>query len=684
MSDTARSSRWPGLLTGGAALLFLAYASTFLYFFVDDEAITLVYAQHLLRGHGLTYSVFEGPTEGFSNLLHVLVGAALITVTSLAGASKLAVFFLGKTVSLAAGTATVILVGSVARRWFPRDWRAQAGALTVVALAGPLAVWSCSSLETAPFAATFFGYLVALLVDTPASRRAAIALGMATILFRTDGFVYVGTAGAAAWVVGLPSGRRTLWRLAWPVFGFLVAYTAWRWWYFGSVLSLPLQTKVLFKLLPPEGLVRYATDTTYLERFLETYGWLPLVCLAGGWLPFWRAGDDRRPFIVLLTASALVFYVAAVEDWMFGFRFFAALFAPLAVLAGQSLASIGTRSRALATVALAGTVAWSAWSAVQFVGLYERADRLAAWKPWWQERSGDPARYFAPYYPMYQDALGRIQPGAVTINNQAGFLPFMLDLENIDDLGITSRFFATLPTPDVIFTDVGRYHPLTPRPPLRAGEAYLVHRDAAHLVIWRHMIANANGGRVPQTLLGGQYRLAFESRFQVVYDRALPVPALGPDHFLENLAHPASVGFVARQGTPIPREHLNAAVPYLRGGSHRESIESPFALELHLPEGVVHGIWIDRMAASVDAAVTLSLHSAKGVRLFRDHVVLPAGAPVRYDRRFDSPLEGAIVTVTATATASAAAAPQVELADVRLLGQTPRLRDHVIQELFPE
>jgi hypothetical protein len=198
------------------------------------------------------------------------------------------------------------------------------------------------------------------------------------------------------------------------------------------------------------------------------------------------------------------------------------------------------------------------------------------------------------------------------------------------------------------------------------------------------MIANANGGRVPPTLLGGQYRLAFESRFQVVYDRALPVPQLGPDHFLENLAHPASVGVVARQGTPIPRAHLNDAVPYLRGGSHRESMENPFTLELHLPKGVVHGIWIDRLASSVEAAVTLSLHSAKGATLFRDHVVLPAGVPVQYDRRFDSPLEGAIVTVTASASSSAAAAPQVELADVRLLGQTPRLRDHVIQELFPE
>jgi hypothetical protein len=35
----------------------------------------------------------------------------------------------------------------------------------------------------------------------------------------------------------------------------------------------------------------------------------------------------------------------------------------------------------------------------------------------------------------------------------------MLDLENIDELGICSRFYAQLPTRDVFFTEVGRYAP---------------------------------------------------------------------------------------------------------------------------------------------------------------------------------------------------------------------------------
>ncbi len=683
MESSPPAFRWSAWLGPSAALLFLAYASTFLYFFVDDEAITLVYSQHLLRGQGLTYSLFEGPTEGFSNLLHVLIGAFLIAATNIAGLPRLGVFFLGKAVSLLAGTACVLLVGSVVRQRFPDDWRAQSGALAVVALAGPLALWSCSSLETAPFAATFFAFLVAVLGDTPASRRSALFLAMAVILFRTDGFVYVGAAGTAALMVGPPSGRKSVWRLAVAVGAFFLAYTAWRWWYFGSVLSLPLQTKVLFKLLPSDGVVRYATETTYIERFFGSYGWPALLALAAGWVPFWRPGQDRRPFVVLATLAILFGYVAAVEDWMFGFRFFAALFAPVALLGGYSLASVARRSRAMATVALIATVGWCGWSAARFVGLYEQADPLARWTPWWQERSMDPSRYFAPYYPMYADAQGRIAPGAVTINNQAGFLPFMLDLENIDDLGITSRFFATLPTPDVIFTDVGRYSPLSPRPPLRAAEAYLAYRDAAHLVIWRHMIANANGGRVPATLIGGHYRLAFESRFQVVYDRAQPPAAFGPDDFLESLTHPASVLLAARQGATIPRGRLQSELPFLTGDTRREPLDGPLSYEFHLPDGKVHGLWIDRLEASVDTSVTLVIRGAAGATLFRDEVALTPAAAVHYHRTFDAPIDGAIVVVsTSGANEPATAAPALEISDLRVLGQTPQLREHVLRELF--
>ena len=68
-------------LTAAACVLFLAYAGCFLYFFVDDEAIPLVYAHNLLRGRGTSSTrSLEGRVEGYSDFLHVLWSTVLLTI----------------------------------------------------------------------------------------------------------------------------------------------------------------------------------------------------------------------------------------------------------------------------------------------------------------------------------------------------------------------------------------------------------------------------------------------------------------------------------------------------------------------------------------------------------------------------------------------------------------------------
>ena len=61
-----------------AVAIFLCYASNFLYFFVDDEGIPLVYAQNLLRGRGLIYTTLEGRVESYTDFLHVLLDALFL------------------------------------------------------------------------------------------------------------------------------------------------------------------------------------------------------------------------------------------------------------------------------------------------------------------------------------------------------------------------------------------------------------------------------------------------------------------------------------------------------------------------------------------------------------------------------------------------------------------------------
>jgi hypothetical protein len=192
--DLPGSRRW---LTVTAAALFLIYAINFLCFFVDDEAITFVYAQHLLRGHGLVYSAVEGPTEGYSDFLHVGVAAGLLAFVSAVGLPKIAVFGLGKALSLASGVTVPAVVASGLKRFVP-ETAVHPGALVLLALSGPVALWSCSSLETIPFVLLFTAFVVSLLIASAGGATAAGVFGAMTMLMRVDGFVYVGVAWLAA------------------------------------------------------------------------------------------------------------------------------------------------------------------------------------------------------------------------------------------------------------------------------------------------------------------------------------------------------------------------------------------------------------------------------------------------------------------------------------------------------
>ena len=105
--------RWAGCVF---ALLFVLHCANYLYFFVDDEAIPYVFAQNLLNGNGLRYNSFEGPVEGYSDFLQVLVATAILEVVHLLQLDKLHVFTINKAWSLACGVGVVWLTFGMLRR----------------------------------------------------------------------------------------------------------------------------------------------------------------------------------------------------------------------------------------------------------------------------------------------------------------------------------------------------------------------------------------------------------------------------------------------------------------------------------------------------------------------------------------------------------------------------------------
>ena len=238
------------LLLPASCTIFVIHALHYAYFFVDDEGIAFVFARNLLRGRGLVYNSFEGRVEGYSNFLQVLVSTVWLQLAAITGLGRLAPFFMGKAVSLAAGVGAVMLAGTVLGRRPDIRRPGLAAGLAFLVLFPPLAVWSCSSLEMASVTLLVTIMTIALLEGGPAWDRALAAASCLLVLLRIDGFVFVTALIAPAWLAAGPERRRTLARLAVPILTTLTVYHAWRVWYFGDWLPCPLVAKVLYKLHP--------------------------------------------------------------------------------------------------------------------------------------------------------------------------------------------------------------------------------------------------------------------------------------------------------------------------------------------------------------------------------------------------------------------------------------------------
>ena len=665
------------------AVIFVVHAATYGHFFVDDEAITLVYARNLLEGQGLRYSMLEGPVEGYSNFLHVWIMAAVLALVRAAGAEIVWVFAAGKLLSIACGAAIVALTVRLAQRLGLPAFAAWSGGL-VVALAGPLAVWSNSTLETVPFALALL-----LLIDTTLPRvdrpLAVAAAAIAVMLMRIDGLLYAGVWLAARFVAADAGTRRVLWSRVAPAVGVAaLAYHAWRVWYFGAVLPLPLQTKVLHKILGNEASVIIEAPSAYLADLLRQSG-LPIAlggaAAAAGVLL--RSPLRRIAVAAGLTLAVLAAYIGLVGDWMFGFRFAVALVAPFALAVAVGLAALAPRARWAAWAAAVVVAGWSVQGAWAFTAHY----RDAAHRPtFWAAPRFDPALLFGEYHEICEELRRHVRPGAVIAYHEAGLIPFLLDVENIDMLGLTSRIIGAMPTGDAVHTDVGRYYPLTHRPAYNAVHAYLVWREPQFIVVRRSWMATANGGRVPESILNGHYTAAAGTpRFAVYRRSSQPLNALRTRRtgFLENLAHPAYAERISINGLRQRLETAQEQLRFLWQGGGDDILAAP-AWHLHIDtrgEERVHEVLFEATAPAEALTIRITLSGAGAARTWRRDFDAPAGQPIRIWETSADPIPTDRMDIQVVSPAGTPV--RLHLAALRVMGQTDRLRRHLERERLP-
>jgi hypothetical protein len=677
-----RAPAWPGRL---ALVIFIAFASTFLYFFIDDEAIPFVYAQNLIHGKGLVYNSFEGRVEGYSDFLHVWLATAVLAVTRALGVRKLDAFFIGKGISLFCGLMLVWLTDRAMRRWPMVRLEGRLAGLLFLALAGPLAVWSCSSLETVAFSFMLAVLLFALWIDE--SRWAmVIACVACTLAFleRIDGFIHVGIFMAAALIGAAPEQRRRLVRQVVVPAGLLfVGYHLWRRWYFGEWFSLPFVTKVLYKLKPTGVIVDKPAEQGYVFDFLQAVAWTPLGLLLVPSL-LWRR--DRRACLLFIATALIAAYVAFVGDWMFGSRFFVPLLPAMALLLAIGVSALTLRLPRVGRLAAAVVIVCSVGGAWRFERTYERSQDESAW---WRHPTSDPLRYFTPFYSLYQIMAPNMGAADTIAFNQAGFLPFMLDADNIDDLGICSRFVANLPTSDVTFTGVGRYSPLTNRPSIRAAHAYLLYRDPKWLIARGDLVRHANDNHAPPFLLGYRYRyFQYDAEGDNVVYLRTDVPAtafqMEPRQFLENLTHVSSVRRAWVQGQSVSSQAFLGAFPYLYDGLGTIMFNGDYniAVTFDTHDADAYEIHLDQLVASQPATVVIALQNSAGHATFADTIELTPGKPVSYHRAFDDKLHAMAFSLRVAGPTNQVT--RLRLRDLRIQGQRAALASHVARSLrFP-
>jgi arabinofuranosyltransferase len=388
LRDLARDARrgalaHPALAAALAATLALLLAHARFYAFLTDDAfISFRYARNLAHGHGLVFNPGFERVEGASNLLWVLILAALEVAHV---APERAATVLGFAL-------TVVLWAMVA--WFAVREHAREGARWTAVVAPLLlastrsvAVWSTSGLETRLFEVLVIGGALRLVVDVertldrrPTSFTPAAVLFALAVLTRPDGLLFALAAfGAAAGTLMLRrrfDGRALVG--AWPLPAIVAALFAFRLAYYGYPWPNTYYAKV--------GAPWWSSGLKYLAAFTLEYAaylWLPLIALA---VAHRRARGALFPpllFAALVVPHAL--YVASIGGDHFEYRPLDLYLPLLFLLVGEGFAALARRrGAALSTAALA----------VLLVGLTDLA---------YQSRRRRPVRFAG-------DLFGRLGP----------------------------------------------------------------------------------------------------------------------------------------------------------------------------------------------------------------------------------------------------------------------------------
>lgn len=250
------------LLLAHATWMWLTVSST-LGLEIDDAYITLRYSRHLATGHGIVWNVGEPPLEGYSNFLHVLIGAICLRlsqdpISSLKciNLACLILFTPGLTYAIARTYVTrlpALFVALATAAYTDNVFWAASGmetalyqALVVASFASAIRAMGFRSaqadaragpLSNFPRKWSIIAALFAVLAAMSRSEGAIAGLVILSVM-ALSAYKYGSQWRQAAGAFLLPFAALFL-----SLFGL---YFAWRWHYFGDMLPQPVHCKSKF------------------------------------------------------------------------------------------------------------------------------------------------------------------------------------------------------------------------------------------------------------------------------------------------------------------------------------------------------------------------------------------------------------------------------------------------------
>lgn len=417
-----------------ASIIFIFAYNLHIYpWMMDDAFIFFRYAENFAAGEGFVYNPGER-VEGCTSFLWMLIlgSAALFKFDLLLFSKVLNALLACLVIMLTAGSHKYI------RSVTPEG---SAAAAAVTAACGAFAPWLSSGME-----AVLFSFLILLAFFYSTGAEKPVEYGISGVLCalmvmcRPEGVFLAIPILVFHYITHLRRRDRSF---LISVFKFIYVYAPyflWRIWYYGGLMPNTVRAKVGF------GFNQAARGAEYFFDYFILAAPILVFAAAAGFYIFLdlknNAPDKTRGIDHGGTGAAsgalklsvlyafvilnVIFVIAAGGDFMYGFRFFAHLTAPLAILAVFALEKIFAARRYF----MAAVIFVISYGLIQFF-VHPEIYGISNSSP----------VDFGREAGLFLKAQGR--PDAVLAINTAGIIPYYSKLKTIDMLGLTDAHIAS-------------------------------------------------------------------------------------------------------------------------------------------------------------------------------------------------------------------------------------------------